>query len=133
MINVLRRMLAEKVNPDRYEWVLGCDIVKDLQVTSDLYLLGDDIEQIKLFGLPVKVDFKEPNKIELRERVPEPVGLKTTRKDKYLLGCLHAISKLLDEGSVNFVIEVDGKWETIPWTEICDWIDTQMEGGMKND
>lgn len=81
MINVLRRMLAEKVNPNRYEWVLGCDIVKDLQLVSDLYVLGD-VEQIKLFGLPVKVDFKEPNKIELRERVPEPVNLETARKDK---------------------------------------------------
>lgn len=127
MIKMLRRMLAEKADPDRYEWVFGCDIVKDLQLTSDLYVLGD-VEQIKLFGLPVKVDFKEPNKIELRERVPEPVGLKTTRKDKYLLGCLYAISKLLDEGSSSFATKVDGKWETIPWTEICDWIDTQMEG-----
>lgn len=127
MIKMLRRMLAEKADPNRYEWVLGCDIVKDLQVTSDLYVLGD-VEQIKLFGLSVKVDFKEPNKIEIRERIPEPVNLETSRKDKYLLGCLYAISKLLDEGSVNFVIEVDGKRESIPWTEICDWIDTQMEG-----
>lgn len=127
MIKMLRRMLAEKANPDKYEWVLGCDIVKYLKLTSDLYFMGD-VEQIKLFGLPVKVDFKEPNKMELRERVPEPVNLETTRKDKYLLGCLHAISKLLDEGSANFVIEVDGNRESIPWKEICEWIDTQMEG-----
>lgn len=127
MIKTLRRMLAEKADPDKYEWVLGCDIVKYLKLTSDLYFLGD-IEQIKLFGLPVKVDFKEPNKMELRERVPEPVNLETARKDEYLLGCLYAISKLLDEGSVKFATKVDGEWESIPWTEICEWIDTQMEG-----
>ena len=121
-------MLAEKADPNRYEWVFGCDIVKDLQLTSDLYFLGDDIEQIKLFGLPVKVDFKEPNKMELKERVPEPVNFETTRKDKYLLGCLYAISRLLDDGSSSFATKVDGKWETIPWKEICEWIDAQMEG-----
>jgi hypothetical protein len=51
-----------------------------------------------------------------------------TREDKYLLGCLYAISKLLDDGSFAFATKVDGKWENIPWTEICKWIDTQMEG-----
>ena len=54
--------------------------------------------------------------------------MKTSKKDKYLMGCLYAISNLLDDGSTSFAVEVDGKWETIPWSEICDWIDKQMEG-----
>lgn len=58
----------------------------------------------------------------------DSVDFKTTRKDRYLLGCLYAISKLLDEGSVKFATQVDGKWESIPWKEICEWIDSQMEG-----
>ena len=45
-----------------------------------------------------------------------------TREDKYLLGCLYAINRLREKGSSDYGIKVDGKWEIIPWTEICDWI-----------
>ena len=64
-------MLAEKADPSRCEWVLGCDIVKELEIASDLYVMGD-VEHIKLFGVPVKVDFKRPDIVELRERKVEP-------------------------------------------------------------
>lgn len=46
-----------------------------------------------------------------------------TRKDKYLLGCLFAIHQLQEKGSIEYATKVDGKWETIPWKEICDWIE----------
>jgi len=45
-----------------------------------------------------------------------------TREDKYLLGCLYAINRLREKGSSDYAIKVDGKWENIPWAEICDWI-----------
>lgn len=50
-----------------------------------------------------------------------------TREDKYLLGCLHAISTLLDEGSIAVMVQDDGKWERIPWKEIYEWIDAKIE------
>ena len=48
-----------------------------------------------------------------------------TREDKYLLGCLFAINRLQEKGSVEFATKVDGKWETIPWKEIYEWIEKQ--------
>lgn len=48
-----------------------------------------------------------------------------TREDKYLLGCLFAINRLQEKGSIEFATKVDGKWETIPWKEICEWIEKQ--------
>lgn len=48
-----------------------------------------------------------------------------TREDKYLLGCLFAIHKLQEKGSSKYSIKVDGEWELIPWSEICDWIEKQ--------
>ena len=51
------------------------------------------------------------------------------REDKYLLGCLFAIRKLQNIGSTEFTIKVDGEWETIPWQEICDWIEKQYAIG----
>jgi hypothetical protein len=52
-------------------------------------------------------------------------------EDKYLLGCLFAIHQLQEKGSTSFATKVDGKWELIPWSEICEWIETQyaIEGG----
>ena len=47
------------------------------------------------------------------------------RKDKYLLGCLFAINRLREKGSTEFATKVDGEWETIPWKEICEWIEKQ--------
>jgi hypothetical protein len=47
------------------------------------------------------------------------------REDKYLLGCLFAIHKLQEKGSKEYTVKVDGKWETIPWKEICEWIEKQ--------
>ena len=48
-----------------------------------------------------------------------------TREDKYLLGCLFAIRRLQEKGSVDFAVKVDGKWERISWNEICEWIERQ--------
>ena len=48
-----------------------------------------------------------------------------TREDKYLLGCLFAINRLQERGSVEFTAKVDGKRETIPWDEVCEWIKKQ--------
>ena len=44
------------------------------------------------------------------------------REDKYLLGCLFAINRLVEKGSVEFAVKEDGKWERIPWSEIIEWI-----------
>jgi hypothetical protein len=52
-------------------------------------------------------------------------GRKMTREDKYLLGCLFAINRLQELGSVEFATKVDGKWEEIPWNEVCEWIKKQ--------
>ena len=48
-----------------------------------------------------------------------------TREDKYLLGCMFAINKLIEKGSYSYGVKVDGKWETIPWLEIREWIEKQ--------
>ena len=48
-----------------------------------------------------------------------------TREDKYLLGCLFAINRLVEKGSTIYALKVDGKWEQIPWSEIVDWINEQ--------
>ncbi len=48
-----------------------------------------------------------------------------TKEDKYLLGCLFAINQLREKGSSDYAIKVDGKWEIIPWSEICEWIEEQ--------
>lgn len=47
------------------------------------------------------------------------------REDKYLLGCLYAINRLREKGSSSCAVKTDGKWETIPWSEICTWIEKQ--------
>lgn len=50
-----------------------------------------------------------------------------TREEKYLLGCLYAINRLIEKGSSDYGIKVDGRWETIPWAEIKEWIEKQYE------
>ena len=46
-----------------------------------------------------------------------------TREDKYLLGCLFAINRIRERGSDSYAVNADGKWETIPWSEIAEWIE----------
>jgi hypothetical protein len=48
-----------------------------------------------------------------------------TREEKYLLGCLFAVNRLTEKGSSTYAVKVNGKWETIPWTEIKEWIEKQ--------
>lgn len=50
---------------------------------------------------------------------------KMTREDMYLMGCLFAINRLIEKGSSDYGVKVDGKWETIPWAEIREWIEKQ--------
>lgn len=45
------------------------------------------------------------------------------REDLYLLGCLYAIQQLTQKGSTEFAVKNGGKWETVPWKEITDWIE----------
>jgi hypothetical protein len=47
------------------------------------------------------------------------------REDKYLLGCLYAINRLTEKGSIYFAVKDDEKWESIPWEEITKWIKKQ--------
>lgn len=48
-----------------------------------------------------------------------------TREDMYMLGCLFAINRLIENGSSSYGIKVNGKWETVPWEEIKEWIEKQ--------
>lgn len=48
--------------------------------------------------------------------------MKYTQEDIYLSGCLYAINELRKEGSHSYAIKIDGKWKTIPWEEISNWI-----------
>ena len=48
-----------------------------------------------------------------------------TREDLYLLGCLFAVNRIMENGSSACDIKVNGKWETIPWDEIREWIKKQ--------
>ena len=43
----------------------------------------------------------------------------------YASGCLFAINSLIEKGSSNYVIYVNGKWQMIPWLEITEWIEKQ--------
>lgn len=45
------------------------------------------------------------------------------KKDMYARGCLFAINSLIEKGSSAFGVKVDGRWETIPWYEITEWIE----------
>ena len=47
------------------------------------------------------------------------------KEDIYISGCLFAITALIEKGSSAYAVKVDGKWETIPWAEICKWIEKQ--------
>lgn len=46
---------------------------------------------------------------------------------KYLYGCLTAVNEMMRQGCHLCGIKVDGKWETIPWSEISDWIIGQLK------
>jgi hypothetical protein len=48
-----------------------------------------------------------------------------TREEKYLLGCLFAVNRFIEESSSVFIVKVDGNWETVPWAEIAEWIEKQ--------
>lgn len=48
-----------------------------------------------------------------------------TREDMYLLGCLFAVNRMIENGSSSCGIKVNGKWETVPWDEIREWIEKQ--------
>ncbi len=48
-----------------------------------------------------------------------------SKEEKYLLGCLFAVNRLIEDGSTTYAIKVDGKWEIIPWIEIREWIEKQ--------
>lgn len=48
-----------------------------------------------------------------------------TREDMYMLGCLFAINRLIEKGSSSYAVKVNGKWETVPWEEIKEWIEKQ--------
>jgi hypothetical protein len=48
-----------------------------------------------------------------------------TREDLYMSGCLFAVNRLIDDGSSSFAIRVNDKWETVPWSEIREWIEKQ--------
>ena len=48
-----------------------------------------------------------------------------TGEEKYLLGCLYAVNRLIKEGSFAYGIKVDGELEIIPWAEIKEWIEKQ--------
>jgi hypothetical protein len=50
-----------------------------------------------------------------------------TREDKYMLCCLHAINLARGKWSTQVAVKVDGKWETITWDEVAEWIEAQYE------
>lgn len=47
------------------------------------------------------------------------------REDLYISGCLFAVNRLIEDRSSRFAIKVNGKWETVPWDEIREWIEKQ--------
>ena len=47
------------------------------------------------------------------------------REDMYISGCLFAVNRLIEDGSSSFAIRVNDKWETVPWSEIREWIEKQ--------
>ena len=48
-----------------------------------------------------------------------------TREEMYLLGCLFAVNRIIENGSSSVSIKVNGKWKKIPWDEIKEWIEKQ--------
>ena len=41
-----------------------------------------------------------------------------SKEDMYMLGCLFAVNRVIENGSFSYGIKVNGKWEIIPWKEI---------------
>ncbi len=54
------------------------------------------------------------------------------RENIYLLGCLYAINQLVERGSVEYAIIIDGEWKTIPWKEIYNWIEKKYKAEREN-
>ena len=52
-----------------------------------------------------------------------------TREDMYMLGCLFAVNRLIEMGSSDYGIKVNGKWKTVQWSEIKEWIEKQYAIG----
>lgn len=48
-----------------------------------------------------------------------------SREDMYMLGCLFAVNRLIENGSSRFSIKVKGNWKLIRWEEIKEWIEKQ--------
>lgn len=48
-----------------------------------------------------------------------------SREDLYLLGCLFAVNRIIEKGSSDYSVKVNGKWKTVPWEEIKEWIEKQ--------
>lgn len=44
------------------------------------------------------------------------------RKSLYISACLYAISTLVNKGSEEYAVKIDGSWEHVPWVEVCDWL-----------
>lgn len=49
-----------------------------------------------------------------------------TIEDMYMLGCMFAVNRVMERGSVAFKIKVNGKQEImVPWAEIKEWVEKQ--------
>ncbi len=53
------------------------------------------------------------------------MGEENNKEDLYLLGCLFAVNHLIEKGSSEYAVRIDGKWHTVPWSEIREWIEKQ--------
>lgn len=50
-----------------------------------------------------------------------------TDREKYICGCNFAIRKLVERGSSAYAIIDDGKWITVPWKDILEWLDKEYK------
>lgn len=48
-----------------------------------------------------------------------------SREDIYLLVCLYAVNRLIENGSYSYVVKISGKSEVVLLSEVKEWIEKQ--------
>lgn len=50
-----------------------------------------------------------------------------TKEEIYIRGCLYAVDELIEKGSSKYTVKNNGKWVTVSWDEITDWLVSNLD------
>lgn len=66
----------QSFSSDDYKWILGAKVVHDLEMTQHLsyYMHAAEIgEHSTLFGIPVEIDYYNPENVQLWENITDKI------------------------------------------------------------